>query len=1114
MKPIQRTKTLPLSKFVTIPPKSYASSNIEHDNITIMQNYLPSASTFEIIERFSAGLVGAKSGRMLSITGPYGSGKSTMAIFLNALISANNDKEWKAAYSILKKSSQSTAQILLNAREKSQTHKKGLIRCTITARREPITVTILHAIDDGAKKYFGQYTKQDFAKAGDLKKIIQNLPEKIPTVSEVTDIIVNLCKTVPLAIIIDEFGKNIEYFTTDETQQSDLFLLQELAEMSGPGRKMPLFIITLQHMAFEDYAVGASIAQKQEWAKIQGRFEDIPFANSPDQVRLLISNTIKIDPDVSRRRKIMAWAKKQSKALQSLGIESGFDADLIASCYPLEPLALEVLPELCSRYGQHERTLLSFISDGSRHTVATFIDEQYWNDATPPAIGLDVLYDHFISGTARINSSSANITRLMEIETIIRDSHGLDEQEIKTLKTIGILNLIGRSGHLRTSKQIIEYAIGSNSKQILKKLEDKSIITYRKYADEYRIWHGTDIDIALKLDIYRKQCKNITLFEILDKVMSIEPVVAAKHSIETGTMRLFDRQFSTKSHIVLDENYDGVIIYGTTNSPQHAYGKPVITVIAKDTTDLHNAAVQVMAIREILENDKEIIADWVARKEIEERLADAEVILDQRFTQTFGDDANWTYLGNRKLILKGTPSTMVSKVCKEAYDKTPQIHNEMINKTVPSSQGNAAKRKLLEEMLKYPDSAKFNIEGYGPERAIYEAIFIKNNLHTPDSKLKWRLKDPAPSNTLYPVWKMILDMLQKSKKRILLSDIYKACKIPPFGMKEGVVAIFITTILVIHKNNIALYEHGTYTPKIAIEIVERIIKNPDHFELKYFKSTPSKKLLLAAIVKDFEINSKGSVLDVVSHLVRSVSALESYVRQTKRLDKNALALRDTVLSAREPDTLLFESLPQALGFDTFDGKTTSANINSFSKTLTKSKITLEYAFDKTIKDVKEQLFTLTGMEDRERLSSTAKTMLQSVTDQKMKIFLTAVSSDTLERDEDWINYIALSLTEVPLGTWSDTHYEIFENKLVEISKKFKRLASMYFPKVSDNFAKPSYQVTVTAADGSENHNIVSLRPEQQKKMAKIAEKIKQDMKQKGFTEKDIGALIAILSSKS
>ena len=143
---------------------------------------------------------------------------------------------------------------------------------------------------------------------------------------------------------------------------------------------------------------------------------------------------------------------------------------------------------------------------------------------------------------------------------------------------------------------------------------------------------------------------------------------------------------------------------------------------------------------------------------------------------------------------------------------------------------------------------------------------------------------------------------------------------------------------------------------------------------------------------------------------------------------------------------------------------------------------------------------------------TASTMLQSVTDHKMKVFLTAVSADTIDRDEDWISYVALSLTDVPPMSWNDDQRELFENNLAEMSGKFNRLASMHFADVSGNFVKPSYQITVTHADGSEYNNIISVKPEQEKRIKDVATKIIKDVKTKRFTKKDTEALIAMLSA--
>ena len=98
----------------------------------------------------------------------------------------------------------------------------------------------------------------------------------------------------------------------------------------------------------------------------------------------------------------------------------------------------------------------------------------------------------------------------------------------------------------------------------------------------------------------------MSLADMLYRVMSLEPVVAAKHSIETGTMRLFEQRFAKESVIELDENYDGVIIYQTENSSNFQCDKPIITVTAGDTSDLKLALNEVIAIRDILESNPKV----------------------------------------------------------------------------------------------------------------------------------------------------------------------------------------------------------------------------------------------------------------------------------------------------------------------------------------------------------------------------------------------------------------------------------------------------------------------------------------------------------------------------
>ena len=125
-------------------------------------------------------------------------------------------------------------------------------------------------------------------------------------------------------------------------------------------------------------------------------------------------------------------------------------------------------------------------------------------------------------------SASFGQSRLMEIGTIIRDAYGLDDTAVRTLKTIGVLNLIGRSGYMRASRRIIEYAVGNGAKSAINLLLKRSIITYRNHADEYRIWHGTDIDIAAGLDLRRKRYADSSLEQMLRQAIKLDAVVATK----------------------------------------------------------------------------------------------------------------------------------------------------------------------------------------------------------------------------------------------------------------------------------------------------------------------------------------------------------------------------------------------------------------------------------------------------------------------------------------------------------------------------------------------------------------------------------------------------------
>src|SRR5262249_11830272 len=137
-----------------------------------------------------------------------------------------------------------------------------------------------------------------------------------PAPTALVEIARALSADAPLLLIIDEFGKNLE--AIHESSGADPYLLQQLAEL-GHSAESPMFGLTLQHMAFEDYLVDADETERREWAKIQGRFEDVAFVESPVQTRALIGSAFNVRTDVLDRR-VRPWARRLAHEMTNLGI--------------------------------------------------------------------------------------------------------------------------------------------------------------------------------------------------------------------------------------------------------------------------------------------------------------------------------------------------------------------------------------------------------------------------------------------------------------------------------------------------------------------------------------------------------------------------------------------------------------------------------------------------------------------------------------------------------------------------------------------------------------------------------------------------------------------------
>ncbi|MCY4368320.1 MAG: hypothetical protein OXF41_02635 [bacterium] len=901
-----------------------------------------------------------------------------------------------------------------------------------------------------------------------------------------------LAEESPLLLIIDEFGKNLEAFR--DGVDADPYLLQQLAEAGQSSAGLPIFVLTLQHLSFEDYLGGADIPQRREWAKVQGRFEDIAYVESPAQTRALIRTVFEIkDPEL--REQIGRWAEQYPEVMRSIGVSDLATPEGIAACYPLHPLSALVLPELCSRYGQHERTLFSFLAGPDPAGASSFLASQEWKaGAHLPSVGLARVYDYFVSSGVGAQHSS----RWTEVAVRIRDSHGLSPAEDRLVKAIAVLNLVSTGGTIRASRPVLSLT-DNGVDQTLARLEAAGIVTYRDFADEYRIWQGTDLDIRRRLDTARRQVERPPLVEILSDIDTPSAVVAARHSAENQTLRVFKRRYASGTEVAKppgpDSDHDGevlLIVDTPSEVPTLAhsmahFARPVVAAIPRDLTALEAAAREVAAVNLALQ-DSAVTDDWVARRELGERLAQTRAILDRALSETFdADNCRWLLLKGDQTdteLTKGRGSAPLSQAADHAYSSTPVVRNEMLNRTSLTSQGAKARRIVLEAMINNGDSTDLGLSGYGPEVAMYEAFLKHSGLHSFDDRNHTMTFRSPSEGSLRPAWDMLVDEFRRAKtRRINLRDIYAILQSPPIGMKTAVVPVFLTAGLLAYSDEIAIYEHGTFKPLLTSELSQRMVRNPAHFDIKHFANTSGARRQiideLAAhlgVKPRFRKHRVGNVLAIVGDLVTRIRGLDNYTHRTQNLTSATRAARDVLVEAVEPDHLLFTSLPEVLGFVPVPADAdTYRHSHAYAKAVAEVMEELESAYSSLLNQLHEKLLTAAAETSRLAISGQAAALADEVLDPSVRAFVLTLANPHLESDTDWIKTVATVVTQKAPAEWRDDDLRRFEHELPHQVAAFRRLVALHAQhRAHGGGPFDAFRVTFTRHDGREDVRLVSV----------------------------------------
>jgi hypothetical protein len=1003
-------------------------------------------------------------------TGPYGSGKSSLAVALSALLAGEKGLKKAAAIAI----GPNTAKTVWG---KLAAHSKGWRVLPVVGRRESPTAVIGEAIESAGLGTRGK------AKRWTETRIVSVLKEAATKHPE---------HEGGLLLIIDEMGKFLEAAAQEE---GDVYLFQQLAEMASRSRGR-LIIVGILHQAFEEYANRLMRDVRDEWSKIQGRFVDLAINIAGEEQIELLGRAIESDrviakPGSSASKVATAIRTRRPSASKHL-------ACALEACWPLHPIVASLLgPISRRRFGQNQRSIFGFLSssepDGFQDFLRQSEDDCYYEPHR--------LWNYLRSNLepSILASPDGHRWALVCEATERCEALGGSELHLGLLKTIGLIELFKERSGLEASVAILQAAGDVQTKKdiqnALAQLKAWSLVIYKNFASTYAIYAGSDFDIEEAVEQELERVKEIDFSE-LRELGRLHPILAKRHYHETGAQRWFEIELVPLSQIVtradtFEPKSDSIGQFllamptegETKKSAQRscqtassrAKGTDIVVGLSQRSWVVTALAQELLALERVSEERPELSGDAVARRELRARFASLQGRLETELLRAF-HSAEW-YLKPKstKRLTHAELNSLASDLADQRFHSAPHIHNELLNRTKPTAPAVSAQNALFRKMVSDEGKPRLGIEGFPAEGGLFDSLLKASGLYR-ESTTGWCFVSPDPTHgdprQLESLWKAATGYLEADKNNsVNVSDIYDLWGEPPFGVKNGLMPILVVAFILSHREKLAIYRQGLFQAQFKVLDVEYLAKNPSDIQLRWMDlSGASKQLLssMAEVVRDLDSGNALADLapiDVARGLIAIYDSLHPWTKRTMQLSENAIKIRDIFKHASDPNKLLFDDLPNAL--DGNAGLKANENLKTLAANVREGLEELLQAYPTLLRQVRYMMLADLQVPNNSpralaELSERAQNILQLTGDFQLDAFAGRLCGFK-ENDQEMEGIVSLAVNKPP-ASWVDPDLDRARIEIANYARQFIRAET--FAQIKGRSAKRhAMAVVVGKADG-------------------------------------------------
>jgi len=667
-------------------------------------------------------------------------------------------------------------------------------------------------------------------------------------------------------VIYDEFSKYLES-SIATTTNSDIKLLQDFAEKCDRSGDKQMHLMLISHKDIANYIDGNLPKDKVDgWRGVSGRFKHINLHNNYSQMYEIISTVIRKDPN--KWQTFLTLNRKWFDALEYRFAKNGLldiqnpseVTTAVEGCFPLHPISTFILPRLSEKVAQNERTLFTFLSADDRYTLSSFVQAERgeFSLLTP-----DYIYDYF-EPLFRKEAYTTEVHRIYKLTASVLRRLENKRLHSRIIKTLALIYLVEQFEKLPPVIDMIVDAFRDtvkSTKEIdiaLKELIDNDCVVYLKRSNNYlKIKETSGVDIGDEIAKCKAQSLPTTkVTAILNESAFDSFMYPTRYNDQYDIIRYFDFRFidsrefwdtedwglkisNTKSdgmiYAIIPENQEEIEkLHSTILNGQNAHNRIVFilprkyTNIAKDALDY--AAVTIL--KEKAENaDDEILTDEYGI--YIEDLAEVVGGFINSYARPENASATYYYLGNEYFLKRRAQlSGLLSTICERIFYRTPVINNEQVNKNELPTNTINSRTKILSGLLANELFPNIGLSGAGQDVSIMRSTLIQPGVLVnaeENPRIQLETQNERMTDMLAEIRTFFIEQATQ-QYGASFKALYDTLTLYEngFGLKYGVIPIYIAAVLHLYKSNLVILYHGSEV-KITPELLNDINEKPRNY---------------------------------------------------------------------------------------------------------------------------------------------------------------------------------------------------------------------------------------------------------------------------------------------